>query len=333
MTSIRRSEPRRTDARRGDDVRAEKANGSSSAQEIQASDRAGSTRATDGADRYAGSGKSESADFAAVRQDASVGVTLVERDRISLDVASASGVVAMGKGRFLIVDDDKGIYLQSGDDASKIKCAKKHDELKDLEGICRTPDGEGVLVVSEERGEVYRLRLDDDDGELDLGKPEKIGRLPKLSKTGSNKGWEGIDVVPGKFFDDREPRLVAVHEGSPKRVGVFAFPDLEEGVLLALPRDVEKKLKDLSDVAVDPKTGHLFVLSDESELIVELRITKKTTNAPGALLESLRLETVGTHEVDAKKGEKPEGLDFGPDGTLWLAMDGRSSLLAFDVER
>lgn len=260
-------------------------------------------------------------------------MNLVERDRISLDIASASGVVALGEGRFLVVDDDKGIYLQSGDDASKVKCAKKHDELKDLEGICRTPDGKGVLVVSEERGEVYRLKIKDDGEDFDLGKPEKIGRLPKLSKTGSNKGWEGIEVVPGKFFDDGKPRIVAVHEGTPKRIGVFSYPDLDDAVLLALPKNVERSLKDLSDITVDPKTGHLFVLSDESESIVELALTTKKKSAPGALIESLALETVSRTDVDTKKHEKPEGLAFGPDGRLYVAMDGRSALVSFDVER
>lgn len=329
MTTIRRSEPRRTDAHRGAEVRAEVTSAASSAREISTEKTQVGERASD---RYAGT-RTGASDFAALRQDASVGVTLIENGRTSLDVASASGLVALGKDRFLIVDDDKGIFLQSGDEATPLKSSKKHDELKDLEGICRTPDGKGVLVVSEERGEVYRLKIKDDGDDFDLGKPEKIGRLPKLSKTGSNKGWEGIDVVPGKFFDDGEPRIVAVHEGTPKRVGVFSYPDLDDAVLLALPRDVERSLKDLSDVTVDPKTGHLFVLSDESEAIVELALTTKKKSAPGALIESLALETVSRTDVDAKKNQKPEGLAFGPDGRLYVAMDGRSALVSFDVER
>ena len=260
-------------------------------------------------------------------------MSLTARERIEIDIPSASGVVALERGRFVVVDDDKGIYVQHPESAERLRSSSKHPELSDLEGICRTPDGEGILVVSEEKGEVYRLKLEGEGNDLEIGKPKKLGRLPKLSKNGSNKGWEGIDVIPARFFGDDKPRVVAVHEGSPKRIGVFTYPDLDQAVLLALPRDIEKKLKDLSDIAVDPKTGHLFVLSDESSTIVELQLTRKSKSAPGALLESLKLESIGVHEVDSKKSEKPEGLDFGADGTLWVAMDGRSSLLAFDVER
>jgi uncharacterized protein YjiK len=258
---------------------------------------------------------------------------LVLREERPIDVPSASGVVTLSKSRFIIVDDDMGIFHQKKEGADLLKSSKKHDMLRDLEGLCRTPDGNGVFVLSEKSGEVYRLDFEGEGKDLDLGKPVKQGRLPKLSKKDPNKGWEGIDLLPGHFFDDGKARMVAVHEGLPKRVGVFALPDLKDGVILKLPDDVADELRDLSDIAVDPATGHVFVLSDESETIVEMRLVTERKSAPGALVEKTTLETVSVHDISFRGVSKPEGLDFGPDGTLWVAMDGRSMLLAFDIER
>jgi len=253
--------------------------------------------------------------------------------RRKLDVDSASGIVALGEGRFLVVDDDKGVYISDlVGHAHREVSSKKYRQLKDLEGICLTPDGEHALVICEGTGEVFKLRIKNDDGEYSLGKPKRVGELPKLRRT-TNKGWEGIDMIPGRFFNDGEPRLVAVNEGKPRRVGLFGYPDLGSGVHFKLPKAAKPYLEDLSDVAVDPKTGHIFLLSDESTNIVELRLKQQTIATPGAIVDGSALEFVGVTAVSASNREKPEGLDFGPDGRLWLAMDGKSTLLEYEVTR
>jgi uncharacterized protein YjiK len=260
-------------------------------------------------------------------------IELIDRRRV--DVPSASGLVALGQERFLVVDDDKGIYLSTPSEGSeKIVSSKHHKELKDLERIAMSPDRSAVFVVEETAGRVFRLALDDDgDDDVALGDPVEIGRLPKLNRPGRNDGWEGLDILPGRFSADGKERMVAVHEGNPRRVGVFTLPNLEEGMLLKLPNKAKDKLDDLSDVAVDPQTGRIFLLSDQSAALVEVELVSRVTNAPGALLQDNELRFVDAHKVPRKKKEKPEGITFDDEGTLWLTMDGRSRLLEFEVTR
>jgi hypothetical protein len=250
-------------------------------------------------------------------------VELVDKRRV--DVPSASGLVALGEQRFLVVDDDKGVYLSHPNEGSdRLKSSKKHKELKDLEGIALMPDGGSVIVVEETKGRVFRMDLTDGgDDDVQLGDPVELGRLPKLNKPGRNDGWEGLDVLPGRYSADGMDRLVAVHEGHPRRVGIFSLPDMDDALLLKLPDEAKDHLKDLSDCAVDRKTGRIFLLSDQSASLVELELVSRVTNAPGALLQETELAFVGQTDIPRKKGEKPEGITFDDQGTLCLTMDGK----------
>lgn len=260
-------------------------------------------------------------------------VELVDRSRI--DVPSASGLVALPGERFLVVDDDKGIYLaEAGKGAERLIDSDDFDLLDDLEGITLSSDRSAVYVVEEKERRVLRLALADRGGDdVTLDPPEEVGRLPKLNRPGKNDGWEGLDVLPGRFSADGRDRLVAVHEGHPRRVGVFTLPDLSDPVLIKLPDDIKDHADDLSDVAVDRATGRVFLLSDRSRSLIEVDLVSHGTAAPGALLSETELVLIAAHEIDAKDDEKPEGITFDDDGVLWLTMDGRSRLLEFDVTR
>jgi len=266
--------------------------------------------------------------------DTPTAARLTQVDRQPVYDALASGVLALGGDRFLLVDDDLGICLvRSGENAELLLGTDAHPVLADLEGICWTPERDAVLLVSEAKRTIIKLGIEERGGDVRLGDPEIVGKLPKVRSGNRNKGWEGIETAPGRFFDDGQPRLIGVKEGKPRRVGVFRFPDFEQECLLKLPDDAKAHLADISDVAVDPETGHLFLLSDESHSVVELELKLQKRNAPGAVLDRSTLTTLGVTELDTQRKEKAEGIDFGPDGALWIATDGRSSLLKFEVER
>lgn len=252
-------------------------------------------------------------------------------DEKKLDLNEASGLAEIHKG-LLVIDDEKGLFWRQGGKIEPLLTTKDSKHMAGLEGLCLSSDGKSAYVVSEDSRKVTRVPLEWKEGHPKAGKPEVLGKLPSLGET-DNKGWEGIDILPGRFSQDGEDRLVAVHEGSPLRIGIFSLPDLEESIILKLPSDQKGQIRDLSDIAVCPKTGHLFLLSDESSCLLEVALTTQRQIAPGALLERPTLAVVGRFDLPLDKGSKPEGLSFGRDDTLWVASDGNRQLWKFQVER
>jgi uncharacterized protein YjiK len=258
--------------------------------------------------------------------DPAVSLTQASRTRLDLS-GGVSGVVPLGGGRFAIVDDDKGIYevadAASGGEVERVLSSKRHRALDDLEGICRAPGDGALLALSERSGVVLRIALDGSGGVDPAAEPQKLGKLPKIGK-GRNKGWEGLDLLPAALSPDGAERLVAVHEGFPRKVGLVRLPDLDDPVLLDLPPEVdEDDALDLSDVAVDPATGHLFVLSDESATILELSLSDQPWCLAG----------LAVHRLDLSRKEKAEALAFEGPETLWLGTDRKAFLYELRVER
>ena len=187
-------------------------------------------------------------------------------------------------------------------------------------------DGTQAYAVSERTRKVVAMSISDNNGILSLGAPKTLGKLPCLGAS-ANKGWEGIDVLPGRFSPTGEDCLVAVHEGFPRRIGIFSLPEVEEIEILTPPASALKRLSDISDIAVHPTTGHLFLLSDESRSIVEMSLKTSLSAGPGGLLESTQLQTLGHYKLPLGNSRKPEGLSFSGTNTLWVACDGNKDLL------
>ncbi len=250
----------------------------------------------------------------------------------TLDSKEASAVLRTPKG-WLIADDDKGLFYQTQKgDVDKIIGAK-NKAVQGIEGLCLSEDGKTLYTLSEDSRAVYAVPVSSDKkGHPTLGKPERLGRLPALGEV-ENKGWEGLAVLPERFSADGKERLVAVHEGDPRQIGIFDLPDLSTSHLLKLPNEVKEHLSDLSDLAICPKTGHLFLLSDESHSIAELAFQTRHRSAPGALLEQIEIEYLGHTRLDLPKGAKPEGLSFDGDDTLWMVSDGDQRMWKIDVHR
>ena len=232
---------------------------------------------------------------------------------VELAVPQASGIASVGEGRFLVVDDDRGVYLAREDgDAHPVSSRDDHKSLRDLEGICISPDG-CAWVLSERTSLVISLSIERSGADLSLGVPQVVGALPHIARK-HNKGWEGLAILPGD-----PPRVLACHEAKPKRVGVFSLETLETDRMLSFPKRLRRALADVSDLCVDPETGHLLLLSDESACIVEARIE----------LGAAELSPVATTPLDLGKKEKAEGLCFDAAGQLWLVTDGDAHLRSF----
>ena len=232
----------------------------------------------------------------------------------SLPLRGASGV-ARSRAGLLLVEDDLGIYRLRGATATLWAGPDLHPALGDLEGIAANEPGTVVWAVSEESGALVELAV--------RGGRPVVRRVGRLRRPGSrdNKGFEGVAYLPARFTGTRRAALVAVHEHKPRRVCVFALPDLRQTHDLKLPPDAKAALDDLADVAVDPVTGLLVLLSEQSRRLAVLR------------REGSALQLVSTFDLPLEGKERPEGLAYISRSRLAVVTEGPARLLELRVTR
>lgn len=137
--------------------------------------------------------------------------------------------------------------------------------FSDPEGVEVLSDGR-IVIIDERRGQMTTFRLAPDAQYIDAANlvPISLGYL-----NAGNKGFEGV------AWDARNQRMLLAKERSPFGLFSLPFPEQDQGnsaepsVLLEL-RSKQVFMRDLSSLAVDQRTGHVLVLSDESRMLLEL---------------------------------------------------------------
>ena len=89
-------------------------------------------------------------------------------------------------------------------------------------------------------------------------------------------------------------------------------------------------MPDLSDLAFDPNTGHLVLLSDEGHGIYECALGFTTHASGGRPVSTWGLVPIGHTELPELTGDirlQAEGLAFDGKGDLFIIGEGRTSLL------
>lgn len=133
--------------------------------------------------------------------------------------------------------------------------------FSDPEAVEALDDGR-LAIVDERRRLVAVFRLEPGVEHLDL---DDLVSYDLGFADAGNKGFEGLAWNP------RTQRLLLAKERDPQ--GLFELPlPGEEGAVGALQALPSQPLlvRDISSVAIDPRTGHTLMLSDESRLLVEL---------------------------------------------------------------
>jgi uncharacterized protein YjiK len=217
-------------------------------------------------------------------------------------VPELSAVAVAPDGRIFVADDEHGIgelpprgkvrFLGTG-------------AINGLEGLA--VGGGALYAVSENRRRVFRLPLLAGG----VGPSEDLGKLPKAGKK-KGKGWEGLAWLPAAQNVEKRDRLVLVNEDKPRCVGLFDPGDIDDHVLLDLPDEIADQLDDLSDVAVEPRTGDLFLLSHESSAIGVAALVRTR--------RELALETRAVLPLPVRDAQS-EGLVFDRRGRLLLASE------------
>ncbi len=230
----------------------------------------------------------------------------------ALPVKGASAV-APSRAGLLVVEDDLGIYRLRGTTATLWAGPDLHPALADLEGVTANDTGDLVWALSEEHGTLVEIHVG--------ARGPRVRRTAVLARPGStkNKGFEGIAWLAPRLSPTRRAALVAVHEHKPRRVCLFDLRTLEMTHDLQLPREARRVLDDLADVAVDPVSGLLVLLSEESRRLAVMRLSDGG------------LHLVQSHDLPLEDGERPEGLAFLTPTRLAVVTEGPARLLTLRV--
>lgn len=243
-----------------------------------------------------------------------------------IEEQSAITFVSKEHGFVVIADESSAVYRLKNGEVEELR--KDDGKLKGLEGCTLDQETNSLLVVSENTRRVFELRATFDGNDMKLAAPKELGRLESIGEQ-ANKGWEGLCAWSSKHTADGKPRLLAVHEGHPRAIGVFDRKTLKLEAAIELPEEMTPHPLDLSDLAVDPKTGRIFLLSDESAAIyeIELRRSDKLLGA-GPPLPSYAIVLIGQTELPKKL--KAEGLCFDQAGDLFVTGELGSKMLTFE---
>lgn len=179
--------------------------------------------------------------------------------------------------------------------------------FSDPEGVEVLSDGR-IVIVDERRGQMTAFYLPLDAEFIDGN------ALPSMSlgaMAGGNKGFEGI------AWDARNQRMLLAKERSP--FGLFSVPFPEFATDPAEPAQELQELpskhifmRDFSSLAVDQRTGHLLVLSDESRMLLEL-------DEKGQPVSFISL-AMGLNGL-AQSIKQAEGVAMDDQGTIYLVSE------------
>lgn len=240
-------------------------------------------------------------------------------EKTKYPVKEASDVVALPGGKFLIVGDraDKVAIIDAEGKVTKLKLPGLPNGNSQLEGVAYDPVRHHLLVSREEKGEILRY-------EWDAGKDAapKLEKTYKLKLDGpSNKGIEGLAYLSGALSPTGRPQLLAAHEGSPRELLLLGDGGGGKPMKVQLEDQVKSVCKDFSAVAVDPKTGNVFISSDESSTVAQIELKRQGDKVIGRLVQSFPLR-----DKKDKPLERIEGLTFNEKGDLFVLTENDGAL-------
>lgn len=237
--------------------------------------------------------------------------------RTKTSVKEASDVAALPNGSFIVVSDTKdSLYVVD----SKGKQHQLHLEglkgASELEGVTYDPVKGHLFVAREESHELFRYSW---KGGTDTPKLEK--KLDVDLKGPENKGIEGLAYLPEELSVTGQPQLLAVKEGKPRQLLMFADNGKGKPLEVELEKQVKDVMADFSAVAVDPKTGHIYLASDESSTIAQLRLVRD-----GHKVRALLVQVLPLRDENGKPLARIEGLTFNPRGDAFVLTENDGTL-------
>ncbi len=229
-------------------------------------------------------------------------------------MTEASDVTSLPGGRFLVVGDKKDSAVIIGADGkrTKLELPGLKNGNSQLEGVAFDAQRNHLFVSREESRELLRYEWNPNKSAAPvLEKRFEIdGGGPK------NKGVEGLAYVPGDVSPTGEPQLLLAKEGKPRELSLLGDGGKGKPLPIKLEREVLAVCRDFSAVAIDPKTGHLFLSSDESATVAQIKLVRDGDKVIGKLVQSFPLR-----DEKGKTLDRVEGLSFNDQGDLFVLTE------------
>jgi uncharacterized protein YjiK len=227
------------------------------------------------------------------------------------DYKNASGLAFNNEtGTLFTVLNDMSMIVELTRDGKPIREIKVHG-TDDLEGISHL-EKDYYVVADERESKLWLLQIKPETRELSI----KDARLLKFGMNErGNKNFEGVT------WDSVHHRLIVVKERDPKYVmsvtGLYE-PNEDKQSQIEVQRmtqfdpALKWALRDLSSVTYHERTGHFFLLSDESKLL-------KQFNEQGQTLGSLALWK-GFHGLH-ENVPQAEGVSIDDEGNVYIVSE------------
>lgn len=182
--------------------------------------------------------------------------------------------------------------------------------ISDAEGITHQ-EGNFFFIADEGKHQMIRIEIDDAATEIDT---THLPRFGLRIDAGRNVGYEGVS------WDSDNNRMFIVKEKNPLRIfeisGLWEVLDtgkLDLRINEWLPESPSNvMLRDLSSLTYHEESGHLFLLSDESRVLLEF-------NAAGDAVDMLVLRA-GWHGLK-RTIPQAEGVAIGSDRDVYILSE------------
>ena len=136
-----------------------------------------------------------------------------------------------------------------------------------------------------------------------------------------NRGFEGIAYLSQNVSPTGEPQLLLAKEGKPRQLSLIGDGGKGKPLPIKLEREVLAVCRDFSAVTVDPKTGNMFLASDESATVAQIKLMRDGDQVVGKLVQSFPLR-----DEKGKTLDKVEGLSFNEKGDLFVLTENDGKL-------
>lgn len=239
---------------------------------------------------------------------------------VSTGMPEASDVAALPGGRFIVVGDrrDAACIVDASGKKALLELPGLKNGKSQLEGVAYDPVRKHLFVSREESRELLRYEWD----------ATKQGAQPVLEKTidlgaggPANKGIEGLAYLPQSVSPTGEPQLLLAREGKPRELSLIGDGGKGKPLPIKLEKEVLAVCRDFSAATVDPRTGHVFVSSDESATVAQVRLVRDGDKVRGQLVQAIPMR--GPKD---KPLARIEGLSFNERGDLFVLTENDGKL-------